>query len=103
MEQIRAHLDQYQNRVFFFSKTGCTYCDILADELTDLKIPFEKITLGDLDQIAAVKEITGLTTFPMLFFGNRQIGGFKEFTKIASCNGLPEALDTLGIIIEPQF
>lgn len=103
MEQINAYLDQHKNHVFFFSKTGCTYCDILADELTDLKIPFEKITLGDLDQIAALKEITGLATFPMLFFGNRQIGGFKEFTKIASCNGLPEALETLGITMEPQF
>lgn len=85
--------------ISFYAKKGCVFCEKLEQLLKDIKIPYEKI-YPDPGQIAQLKELTKMKTFPMVFIGKECIGGFTEFNTLYITNGLEKKLKLFGIDLE---
>ena len=100
---IQSIISNNTNKVFFFSKPNCIYCDKLQQQLEYLSIPYEKVLLEDSTLIQDLVIITGHRTFPQLFFGTEFIGGFSEFEKLCYTNKIEEKLMPLGIKPELDF
>jgi glutaredoxin len=101
-------IEDNHNNVFFFSKEQCPYCDKLERDLISHSIPFNKYTYDPShelyqDNVKVLKEVTGMNTFPMLYFGAKRIGGYSDFNTLAISNMLPQALEPIGIKIDTEF
>ena len=101
--------EQHQNDIFLFSKVDCPFCDRLEAELSSLAVPFYKYVLDSEDHnytesASALKDKTGMKTFPMLYFGKQLVGGYSDFMAIAiSIDKLNDQLESIGIKIENDF
>lgn len=92
--------------VLFFSKEGCPYCVKLENELKDMCVPFIKHMVTketDRNLIQELKSITGMGTFPMLYFGTKKIGGYTDFRSLRLIGSIEEKLNQIGIKIDSQF
>lgn len=101
-------LEDNKNNVFFFSKDGCRYCHMLEKELGVLGITFTKYELEKMDEAYEakthfLKELTGMNTFPMLFFGDKLIGGYQDFQRLGATNQLAGEMAKLGVQFDEDF
>jgi monothiol glutaredoxin len=102
---IQTILDSHSDRVIFFSREECIYCDRMAQDLEHLEIPFEKITVPR-DDVAArdtLVSMTKLKSFPQLFIAKEFIGGYDSFTKLLMTNQLQVKLAKIGIDMKEDF
>lgn len=69
--------------VKIYLTTFCPYC-VAAKRLLSAKgIAFEEINLtGQHEELAALKERTGLRTVPQIFINDQLIGGFSELSEL---------------------
>lgn len=98
--------NQEKQRVFFFSRDTCPYCDKLAHELTQMHVPFHKITIPIEDAQAKTNLVsfTNCTTFPQLFVGSTFVGGYSAFIGLVMTNQLQELFAKVNIILnDPDF
>ena len=101
---IEGIINENEKNVFFFSKSGCTYCDALENALITLNIPYTKIPMIFPEEIAELKRTTKYGTFPQLFFGKDDfVVGFAEFNILSFTTKLQERLNKLGISIIYDF
>jgi len=96
------------NGVYFFSKEGCKYCKQLEEELNSMNISYTKYLLDASDGNYAcistqLKQLTGMSSFPMLYFGKTKIGGYSEFRTLKMTNALNDELHKIGLKIEDDF
>jgi glutaredoxin len=96
MEKVFKDL-KTSNTVFYFSKAGCPYCEKLAKELSEHKIPFQQIKIDNVEHSKKLKELTGMSTFPMLYIGSTKIGGFSDFYSLLITNQLSALLNSIGL------
>lgn len=100
--------EQKANGVYYFAKNGCPYCDRLAQELHNRSIPNTKYLLDPNDAnydcvASALKNKTGMKTFPMLYFGKNMVGGYSDFHTLCMTNGLHKKLKEIGIKVTEDF
>jgi glutaredoxin len=107
MDKVNELIAKHEKDVFFFGKDGCKYCDMLEADMKSMDIPFTKLKLGeafDQDVSTALKERLQYTTFPMLFFGPKFVGGYSAFQQLCYTGKLQTRLaDELGIQVEYDF
>lgn len=84
-------------KVFFFSKEGCTYCGLLENDLKEYNISYKKIMITSVEDSLILKTLTGLNTYPMVYFGKNQIGGYNEFLSLCLTNELEKKLNESNI------
>ena len=64
-----------------YSKSGCGYCNRLADFLDQKDIPYTKLMLGeDYTEEQFVAQF-GRSTFPRVLHNEELVGGMKETVK----------------------
>ena len=69
--------------VVVYSKNHCPYCDRAKALLQQYNVSFEEINLdGDMDAIIALKERTGMRTFPQIFIHDELVGGFDQLNAL---------------------
>lgn len=97
-------LAENHDKVFFFSKPQCQQCTTLAKDLEELKVPYIQIKLElDNDSSEYLKRKTGMSTYPMIYFGTNPIGSYQKFVRLLTTNSLQQELDPLGIKIDFDF
>ena len=71
----------YKGRVVIYSIVGCPHCLAAKSTLQDLKVPFTDVSVDRFPPHVRewVKEKTGKTSVPQIFFNKIYIGGNKEF------------------------
>lgn len=76
--------------VAIITKPGCPFCAKAKAMLTDHKLPYEEIVLGNDATMTSVRAITGRTTVPQVFIGGKHIGGSDDleayFADKSNCN-----------------
>lgn len=101
--------DENKSSIFYFSKPGCPFCEKLDAELVSLGLPYSKYVLDPTDasyedEAKQLKALAQMNTFPMLFFGEKKIGGYSDFMSIVVCTEtLNNELAPLGLKIEHDF
>lgn len=80
--------DDYQGRVLVYSLTGCAHCKAAKHTLTTLNVPFTDVSIDQYDSSVRqeVKERTGKSTVPQIFFNDVYIGGNVELQEVVSMN-----------------
>ncbi|KAF6028836.1 hypothetical protein EB796_012821 [Bugula neritina] len=76
--------DEYQGRVLVYSLTGCAHCKAAKHTLTTLNVPFTDVSIDQYDSSVRqeVKERTGKSTVPQIFFNDVYIGGNVELQEV---------------------
>lgn len=99
---IDSIVQQNNDKVYFFSRPGCIYCDKLSNELQICNIPYEIITIEkeNTESTTQLVERTSHKTFPQLFIGQEFIGGYDAFIKLIISRKLVDKLEPLGIHID---
>lgn len=79
--------------VKMFTKDPCPYCKNAKQLLTNLGVPFEEIDLtGDPQKLEALKKETGWKTVPMIFIGDKLVGGYMDLKALNESGQLEEIL-----------
>ncbi|XP_029348854.1 uncharacterized protein LOC115035256 [Echeneis naucrates] len=85
-------------RVTVYSIQGCPHCIQAKATLANLKIPVCDVDVGKHPELRArVKELTGRSTVPQIFFNNIHVGGNDDLQKLA-----PEELQRLVSLVKEQ-
>lgn len=66
--------------VFLFTKKGCPFCAKAKADLSDRKMTYEEVTIGEGVSLIALKAATGSLTVPQIFIDGQLIGGSDELT-----------------------
>jgi len=65
--------------VKIFTKSSCPYCTRVKEFFKSKGVEFEEVDLQNKpDELAALKEKTGLRTVPQVFIGDKLIGGCDD-------------------------
>ncbi|XP_047193040.1 uncharacterized protein zgc:152951 isoform X2 [Scophthalmus maximus] len=85
-------------RVTLYSIQGCPHCVQAKATLGRLEVPVRDVDMGRHPELrAAVKELTGRSTVPQIFFNNVHVGGNDDLQKLA-----PEELQRLVSLVKEQ-
>ena len=91
------------NKVFIFSKSYCPYCDRAKSLLNKLKVPFDYVECDEIPldstQKSQLFSLSGISTFPNIFIGNKSIGGCDNLMKLEKSGELKTLLKSIGINI----
>ncbi|KAJ4360917.1 Glutaredoxin [Didymosphaeria variabile] len=89
-----------ENPVAVFSKSYCPYCRSAKQLLSDSGAKFYAIELDQVDDGSAIQstlaDITGQSTVPNIFIGQKHIGGNSELQ--GKKKDLPNLLKTAGAV-----
>lgn len=79
--------------VTIYTTQFCPFCVRAKQLLTQKSIPFKEINLQDKpDELAQLKQRTGMRTVPQIFFGDELIGGFQELAALDASGELDKRL-----------
>ncbi|KAG7503475.1 hypothetical protein JOB18_039234 [Solea senegalensis] len=88
--------DKAVGRVTVYSIQGCPHCLQAKATLKKLEVPVCDVDLGRHPELrATVKELTGRSTVPQIFFNNIHVGGNDDLQKLA-----PEELQRLVSVVK---
>ncbi|KAM8857889.1 uncharacterized protein ACB058_009370 [Synchiropus picturatus] len=74
-----------QGRITVYSIQGCPHCLQAKATLKDLGVPVCDVDLGKHPELRSkVKELTGRSTVPQIFFNNVHVGGNDDLQKMSS-------------------
>ena len=83
-----------QGRVTIYSIQGCPHCVQAKASLGRLSVPVREVDLGRHPELrAAVKELTGRSTVPQIFFNRVHVGGNDDLQKLVRRGG---GVDSVG-------
>ncbi|XP_029967956.1 uncharacterized protein LOC115403242 isoform X2 [Salarias fasciatus] len=87
-----------RGRVTIYSIQGCPHCVQAKATLGRLGVPVCDVDIGTHSELRAkVKELTGRSTVPQIFFNNVHVGGNDELQKLA-----PEELQRLVNLVKDE-
>nr|XP_057937122.1 uncharacterized protein zgc:152951 isoform X2 [Doryrhamphus excisus]XP_057937123.1 uncharacterized protein zgc:152951 isoform X2 [Doryrhamphus excisus] len=87
-----------KGRVTVYSIQGCPHCLQAKATLARLGVPLYEVDVGKHPELRAkVKELTGRSTVPQIFFNNIHIGGNSDLQNLA-----PEELDKLVTMVKEE-
>uniref|UniRef100_A0A3Q2VV16 Zgc:152951 n=1 Tax=Haplochromis burtoni TaxID=8153 RepID=A0A3Q2VV16_HAPBU len=85
-------------RITVYSIQGCPHCMQAKATLAGLGVPVCDIDLGSHSELRAkVKELTGRSTVPQIFFNNVHVGGNDDLQKLS-----PEELQRLVSLVKEE-
>ncbi|XP_004555617.1 uncharacterized protein zgc:152951 isoform X2 [Maylandia zebra] len=85
-------------RITVYSIQGCPHCTQAKTTLAGLGVPVCDIDLGSHSELRAkVKELTGRSTVPQIFFNNIHVGGNDDLQKLS-----PEELQRLVSLVKEE-
>lgn len=85
-------------RITVYSIQGCPHCTQAKATLARLGVPVCDIDLGSHSELRAkVKELTGRSTVPQIFFNNVHVGGNDDLQKLS-----PEELQRLVSLVKEE-
>lgn len=85
-------------RITVYSIQGCPHCTQAKATLARLGVPVCDIDLGSHSELRAkVKELTGRSTVPQIFFNNVHVGGNDNLQKLS-----PEELQRLASLVKEE-
>uniref|UniRef100_A0A3Q4M7Q9 Zgc:152951 n=1 Tax=Neolamprologus brichardi TaxID=32507 RepID=A0A3Q4M7Q9_NEOBR len=85
-------------RITVYSIQGCPHCTQAKATLARLGVPVCDIDLGSHSELRAkVKELTGRSTVPQIFFNNVHVGGNDDLQKLS-----PEELQRLASLVKEE-
>ncbi|XP_063355508.1 uncharacterized protein zgc:152951 isoform X2 [Pelmatolapia mariae] len=95
-------MGDYENsapgRITVYSIQGCPHCTQAKATLGRLGVPVCDIDLGSHSELRAkVKELTGRSTVPQIFFNNVHVGGNDDLQKLS-----PEELQRLVSLVKEE-
>lgn len=77
--EVPLEKEKQMKAVTVFHKTTCPYCRRVLEFFNSENIPFKDVDLTDKpDELAALKERTGMRTVPQVFFDEELIGGCDD-------------------------
>ena len=80
---------QGDEAVVIYTTAYCGYCRAAMNLLSQRNIAFERIDITfDPSTRRWLRGATGHTTVPQVFIGGRNVGGFRELSELAECDGL---------------
>ncbi|XP_041856870.1 uncharacterized protein zgc:152951 isoform X3 [Melanotaenia boesemani] len=86
-------------RVTVYSIQGCPHCVQAKATLRQLEVPVCDIDIGSHSELRAkLKELTGCSTVPQIFFNNVHVGGNDDLQKLA-----PEELQRLVKLVKEEL
>jgi glutaredoxin 3 len=67
-------------KVLLYSSSFCSYCSAAKSLLRDKGVEFEEINLDlrPLEVAERIAQLTGQTTVPQVFIGERHVGGYTD-------------------------
>ncbi len=67
-------------KILVYSSTFCPYCSAAKALLERKGVPFSEVNLDELppSETERVVQLTGRTTVPQVFIGDRHVGGFTD-------------------------
>jgi glutaredoxin 3 len=82
-------------KVKIYTTTVCPYCNAAKNLFKSIKVEYEEINLDDEPDLRAKlsMENNGWRTVPMIFIGEKFIGGFDDTNKIYKDGTLLKLLD----------
>ncbi|XP_026231849.1 thioredoxin_like and DUF547 domain-containing protein isoform X2 [Anabas testudineus] len=85
-----------QGRVTVYSIQGCQQCEQAKATLRHLEVPVCDVDVGTHPELRArLKELTGCSTVPQIFFNSVHVGGSDDLQKLA-----PEELQRLVTLVK---
>uniref|UniRef100_A0AAZ1X3I5 DEP domain-containing protein n=1 Tax=Oreochromis aureus TaxID=47969 RepID=A0AAZ1X3I5_OREAU len=85
-------------RITVYSIQGCPHCTQAKATLGRLGMPVSDVDLGSHSELRAkVKELTGRSTVPQIFFNNVHVGGNDDLQKLS-----PEELQRLVSLVKEE-
>ncbi len=98
-EDVKKCLDP--KKVFMFSKSYCPYCVTAKDHLDKLGVQYQAIECDEvpmtMDHKKQLYTMSGITSFPNIFIGDKSIGGCDNLIKLHAKGDLKKLLDQAGI------
>ncbi|MCY4644505.1 MAG: glutaredoxin 3 [Bacteriovoracales bacterium] len=86
-------MSKHLKEVKVYTTEYCPYCDRAKKLLDRKQIDYKVIDLSsDPDELAKLKEKTGLKTVPQIFIGEELIGGFQELSLLESSGELDKKI-----------
>lgn len=80
-------------KVTVYTTQVCPFCVAAKDLLRNKGVDFDEINLqGKYDELAALKERTGMRTVPQIFINEELIGGFNELQALEQSGKLDDKL-----------
>lgn len=84
---------QTQPKIKMYSKDPCPYCVNAKRLLTNKGVAFEEIDLTNKpEEMQKLKEQTGWKTVPMIFIGDKMIGGYTDMKELDQSGELDKML-----------
>lgn len=81
--QMEEFASRALGRVTLYSIQGCPHCVQAKATLGRLEVPVRDVDMGRHPELrAAVKELTGRSTVPQIFFNNVHVGGNDDLQKL---------------------
>jgi len=80
-----------------YAKPGCIFCNKLDNLMIQFSIPYTKYELSSQKEIDEIKNISKMSTFPMVFIGTECVGGYMDFLNLVMTNTLEEKLKANNI------
>ncbi|XP_042190511.1 uncharacterized protein zgc:152951 isoform X1 [Callorhinchus milii] len=85
-------------RVTVYTVTGCLHCIRTKTRLVELGLPYSEVDLRKHRHLREkIRELTGRSTVPQIFFNNVHVGGNSEFQKMSK-----EELDRLIELVKNE-
>lgn len=84
-----------EDKVVFFSKADCDFCEKLESDLKALDISYTKVLVTDVVKPLLIAH-TSCLSVPQLFIGKKFIGGYREFSVLCATNRLEAELHAIG-------
>lgn len=81
--------------VKIYTTLVCPYCNAAKDLFKNLEVPYEEIRLDQDPDLweRLTRENNGWRTVPMIFVGDRFLGGFTDVSKLHSAGGLMQLVN----------
>jgi len=80
-------------KVTIYTTTFCPYCQRAKGLLSQKGVAYTEVNLEDKpDELAALKQRTGMRTVPQIFIGDELIGGYSELLALETAKKLDEKL-----------
>ena len=81
-------------KVKIYTKSHCPYCEAAKRLLQAKGVSYEEIDVtDDFDKLAGLAGKTGHQTVPMIFIGEKFVGGFDELEELEHSGKLEQLLD----------
>ena len=80
------------NKVRIYGNTSCAYCGAARMLLTRKGVSFDDILIDDAGKRDEMVSLSGRTSVPQVFIGDKHVGGFEELNELENSGELDKLL-----------